>query len=292
MTRAEQIAEVLRLRIAEGQLRPGDAVPSTRAIMRDHNVAMATASRVLALLQDARLIESKLGSGSVVLSPEGSDPAVLTAEGVVNVAIAIADAESLSAVSMRRLAAALSIPTMAVYRYVPSREDLELAMLDRVMGEIDLPRTSGDWSDDLTAGAHAMWRVMVKHPWFATALSLTRPAEIPNAMPLTEFMLGNLHAAGLDPIQAFTDYLCLLNLVRSIGATLEPELADRAETGLTNDEWMDTRVVELRRLAPRDKFPNLNRIMEVGYPYDPDTLLESGVRRFIDGIGANGPVSG
>lgn len=287
MSRAEQIAEALRLRIAAGHLRPGDAVPSTRAIMRDHNVAMATASRVLTLLQDADLIESTPGSGSVVLAPDGADPAVLTTEGVVNVAIAIADTESLSAVSMRRLAAALSIPTMAVYRYVPSRDDLELAMLDRVMGEIELPRPSGDWRTDLEAGAHAMWRVMVAHPWFAPALSLTRPAEIPNAMPLSEFILGCLHAAGVSPQQAFTDYLCLLNFIRGIGATLEPELADRAATGLTSDEWMDTRVVELRRLAPRDKFPNLNRIMEVGYPYDPDTLLQSGVRRFIEGIRSN-----
>lgn len=285
MTRAEQIAEVLRLKIATGALRPGDAVPSTRAIMRDHNVAMATASRVLALLQDAKLIESKRGRGSVVLAPDGADPAVLTADGVIDTAIIIADAESLSAVSMRRLAAALEIPTMAIYRYVPSREDLELAMLDRVMGEIDLPHATGDWRVDLESAVLSMWRAMVQHPWFAGALSLTRPAEIPNAMQLSEFMLGALHAAGLDPVQAFTDYLCLLNLVRGLGSTLEPELGDRAQTGLTNDEWMDSRIGELRRLAPREKFPNLNRIIEDGYSYDPDNLLESGVRRFIDGIG-------
>ncbi|MFD4369686.1 TetR/AcrR family transcriptional regulator C-terminal domain-containing protein [Rhodococcus sp. NPDC058521] len=287
MARAEEIAEILRLRIATGRLGPGDAVPSTRAIMRDHNVAMATASRVLSILQDAGLIESKPGRGSVVLKPDGSNPATLTTEGVVEVAISIADAESLTAVSMRRLAAALEIPTMAVYRYVPSREDLELAMLDRVMGEIALPDASDDWRGDLTAAANAMWRVMVEHPWFAGALSLTRPAEMPNAMALSEFMLGSLHRAGLEPVQAFTDYLCLLNLIRGLGSTLEPELADRAETGLTNDEWMDTRTSELRRIAPASGFPNLNRIIEVGYPYDPDTLLESGVRRFIDGISAH-----
>ncbi|MBS4104865.1 GntR family transcriptional regulator, partial [Tsukamurella paurometabola] len=47
MTRAEEVAALLRERIASGRLRPGDRAPSTRAIMRDHGVAMATASKVL-----------------------------------------------------------------------------------------------------------------------------------------------------------------------------------------------------------------------------------------------------
>lgn len=284
MSRAEQIADELRMRIVTRRLRPGDAVPSTRAIMRDHNVAMATASRVLSLLQADGLIESVPGRGSVVLAPDGGDPAVLTADGVVSAAVAIADAESLAAVSMRRLASALEIPTMAVYRYVPSREQLEFAMVDRVLGEVRAPNASGQWRADLEAAATSMWATMVRHPWLAGALSMTRPAAMPQAMPLAESMLSALHAAGLDPVQAFTDYLGLLNLIRAVGLTLEPELADAAETGMSNDEWMDTQVAELRRLTPPDRFPNMRRIMEVGYPYDPEVLLTSALRRFLDGI--------
>ncbi|MGB3696252.1 MAG: TetR/AcrR family transcriptional regulator C-terminal domain-containing protein [Gordonia sp. (in: high G+C Gram-positive bacteria)] len=284
MSRAEQLADEIRMRIVTGRLRPGDPVPSTRAIMRDHNVAMATASRVLSLLQAEGLIESVPGRGSVVLAPDGDDPAVLTTEGVVGVAIGIADAESLAAVSMRRLAAALDIPTMAVYRYVPSRDRLEFAMLDRVLGELAVPAPTGDWRTDLEGAARALWQAMTAHPWFAGALSLTRPAAIPNAMPLAERMLACLHAAGLDPVQAFTDYLCLLNLIRGLGSTIEPELRDRADTGLTNDQWMDTQIGAVRRLAPTEQFPHLNRIMDVGYPYDPQALFDSGLERFLVGI--------
>ncbi|NLG46727.1 GntR family transcriptional regulator [Gordonia sp. (in: high G+C Gram-positive bacteria)] len=287
MTRAEQIAGEYRRRIVSGRLRVGDAVPSTRAIMRDHGVAMATASRVLAILQDDGLVESTPGRGSVVRAPDGADPAVLTRDGVVGVAVRIADAESLSGVSMRRLAAALEIPTMAVYRYVPSRDDLELAMLDRVMGEIVLPPASGVWRADLEAAARALWQSMVQHPWFAGALSMTRPAAIPNAMVLSEAMLGSLHAATGDPVQSFTDYLCLLHLIRGVGLTLETELADRAATGLTNDEWMDTRIGDLRRVAPGERFPTMKKIIDTGYPYDPDVLFESGLRRFLDGVAAS-----
>jgi len=286
MSRAEEIADVLRERIVTGQLAPGDPIPSTRAIMRDHNVAMATASRVLALLQNDGLITSTPGRGSEVRAPDSSAQSILTRDGVVAVAVSIADAEGLAAVSMRRLAAALEIPTMSVYRYVPSRDDLEFVMLDRVMGAMELPPVTGDWRADLQGACRTMWQTMTRHPWFAGALSMTRPASMPNAMPLAERMLGSLCGAGLDPVQAFTDYLCLLNLIRGLGSTLEPELSDRAETGVTNDEWMDTRVAELRRIAPPDRFPTMAAIMDVGYPYDVEVLVESGIERFLDGISA------
>jgi DNA-binding transcriptional regulator YhcF (GntR family) len=286
MNRAEEIADALRERIVTGQLMPGDAIPSTRAIMRDHNVAMATASRVLAVLQDDGLITSIPGRGSEVRSSDGPVRAALTRDGVVQAAVSIADAEGLAAVSMRRLAAFLEIPTMSVYRYVPSRDDLEFLMLDQVMGEMDLPPVAGDWRIDLRGACRVMWQTMTRHPWFAGALSMTRPASMPNAMPVAERMLGSLCGAGLDPVQAFTDYLCLLNLIRGLGSTLEPELSDRAETGVTNDEWMDTRAAELRRIAPPDRFPTMAAIMDVGYPYDVDVLVESGIERFLDGIGA------
>lgn len=284
MTRAEEIAEKLRTRIATGALRPGDAVPSTRAIMRDHGVAMATASRVLAQLQSDGLIESIPGRGSRVLAPAGVDPAMCTRDGIVRIAVEIADAESMPAVSMRRLAAAVGIPTMGVYRFVSSRDELELGMLDEVMGEVDPGEPSGDWRADVEACMSALWATMVRHPWFAGALSLTRPVVIPNAMALTERVLGGLYAAGLEPVQAFTDYLCLMNLMRSLGMTLEAEQADRSETGVDNDQWMDSRIGDLRRVAPAGEFPNLGRIVAAGYPYDSDVLCESGVRRFLDGV--------
>ncbi|MBM7366481.1 TetR/AcrR family transcriptional regulator C-terminal domain-containing protein [Gordonia hydrophobica] len=286
MSRAEQIAEEIRHRIVTGMLRPGDVVPSTRAIMRDHNVAMATASRVLALLQDEGLVEATPGRGTVVLAPAGADPAVLTADGVVGVAVQIADAESLAGVSMRRLGAALGIPTMAVYRYVPSRDDLESAMLDRVLGEVAVPSPSGAWRTDLEGAVGALWQVMVRHPWLAGALSMTRPAALPSAMAMSERMLACLVEAVGDPVQAFTDYLTVLHFVRGVGLTLELELSDLAETGLTNDEWVDTRLSDLRRVAPPEQFPTMNAIMAAGYPYDADVLFESGLRVLLDGLAA------
>ncbi|MET9328495.1 GntR family transcriptional regulator [Tsukamurella sp. NPDC003166] len=284
MNRAEEIAAVLRERIASGRLRPGDRAPSTRAIMRDHHVAMGTATRVLALLQAEGLVDSAPGRGSVVLAPDRPRAPELTAHDVIAAAVRIADAESLPAVSMRRLAAALDIPTMAVYRYVPSSVELQSAMLDHVLGELELPERSPDWRADVEAVARAMWESMKAHPWLAGALSMTRPGVLPNAMPMSEHLLGALFDAGLDPQLAFTEYLCLLTLVRGLGMTIEPELADRAATGVTEDEWMDTTLDDLRAIAPSAEYPAMARMLRTTYPYDVDVLLDNALTRYLDGL--------
>lgn len=276
---------MLRERIASGRLRPGDRAPSTRAIMRDHGVAMATASRVLALLQADGLVDSAPGRGSVVREP-GRPVTQPTRDDVLAAAIAIADAESLPAVSMRRLAAALEIPTMAVYRYVPSSDELQTAMLDRVLGELELPERSADWRTDVERMLRAVWETMKAHPWVAGAMSMTRPGVLPGAMPMSEHLLGALLDAGLDPTPAFTEYLCLLTLVRGLGLTIEPELADRAATGVTEDEWMDRNLDALREAAPAGRFPAMARMLRISYPYDVDALLDNALTRYLDGLGA------
>lgn len=285
MNRAEEIAAQLRERIECGRLRPGDRVPSTRAIMRDHCVAMGTATRVLAILQADGLIDSAPGRGSVVRVPDR--PAVnLTTADVLTAAIAIADAESLAAVTMRRLATTLGIPTMAVYRYVHGRESLRDAMMNRVFEELALPEPTTDWRSEIETVLNSLWQSMLAHPWLAGALPTTRPGVIPSAMPFTERMLFALSSAGLSDVAAFTEYLCLLTMIRGLGMTIEPELAARAETGVTEDEWIDDRLDAFRAAAPSDRFPVMARLLHGHYPYDVDVLFRNATTRYLDGLAA------
>gem|GEM_PF-395543 len=62
---ARIVAEIRR-RIAAGELRAGDRVPSTRQIIREWGVAMATATRVLATLRRESLVRTVPGVGTVV----------------------------------------------------------------------------------------------------------------------------------------------------------------------------------------------------------------------------------
>src|SRR5690242_2785523 len=79
-------------------------VPSTREIVRRWGVAMATASKVLALLRDEGLVQTRPGAGTVVVGPirrlapgTGRRPGgqALSARRIVAAAIAVADREGL-----------------------------------------------------------------------------------------------------------------------------------------------------------------------------------------------------
>lgn len=71
-----RIVADIRRRIGSGELRPGDRVPSARQITRDHGVAIATATKVLAELRREGLVEAVPGRGTVVTAgPEAGRPA-------------------------------------------------------------------------------------------------------------------------------------------------------------------------------------------------------------------------
>ncbi|MCO1656667.1 TetR/AcrR family transcriptional regulator [Pseudonocardia humida] len=85
---------------------------------------------------------------------------------ITAVAVALADADGLAAVSMRKVAAAIGTGPASLYRYVDNRDELVELMADAVIGEIDLDRPpSDDWLADLVALAHAIRGVYRRHRW-------------------------------------------------------------------------------------------------------------------------------
>lgn len=66
-----QIANDIRKDIASGRLSQGDAVPSARQISAAWGVALATATKVHALLRSEGLVEARPGVGTVVVSRDG-----------------------------------------------------------------------------------------------------------------------------------------------------------------------------------------------------------------------------
>jgi DNA-binding transcriptional regulator YhcF (GntR family) len=144
-----RIAGEIRRRIASGDLRAGDRVPSTREITRQWGVAMATATKVLATLRDEGLVRTVAGVGTVVERAPRQPEAAASEHGprrdrIVHAAVGIADAEGLEAVSMRRLAAQLGVGAMSLYRYVPGKEALVHLMAEAVFRQHPLPEPGPD----------------------------------------------------------------------------------------------------------------------------------------------------
>src|SRR5262249_29206339 len=108
---SQRITAELRARIRSGELRTGDRIPSARALVREYGVALATASKVLVALRREGLVRVQRGVGTVV---KARGPAELSLDGVVGVAVAIADDEGLAGITMRAVARELGVPTMSL----------------------------------------------------------------------------------------------------------------------------------------------------------------------------------
>jgi AcrR family transcriptional regulator len=202
----------------------------------------------------------------------GPQPA-LGREQIVRAAVKIADAEGVSAATMRRVATALGSSTpMSLYRYVGNKDGLVDLMLDAVVGEVAVPaEPTGDWRADLRLLALENWAMMQRHPWYAELVH-TRPPLGPQALARTEFGLAVLTRTGVDPTTAMT-YLGMVNGL-TIGVALQAneELKMRRRTGLHTDD-------ELRAAAQ----PFIEEIMASGrYPTVNQWLRDGG--RFAEGF--------
>ncbi|MDI6101249.1 TetR/AcrR family transcriptional regulator C-terminal domain-containing protein [Actinoplanes sp. NEAU-A12] len=283
----QRIVADIRRRIEDGSLRPGDRVPSARAITRDWGVAVATATKAHAALREAGLTVARPGVGTVVAGPAPPRDTDLSRDRVVAEAIAIADRDGLAELSMRRIATGLNVATMSLYRHVPSRDDLILAMIDAALGELRVPaRYSGDWRADLDTCARALWAVCQRHPWLGPSMSLTRPQLAPNALRLGEWIMGALHPTGLGVTDRMLAHVMLFTFIRGVATALEPEAQAVRDTGLTDDEWMRRQSSVFERFAAQNPAPHYEQLIHLdeGFEFDMDVLFEFGLARLLDGL--------
>ncbi|MEV6851966.1 TetR/AcrR family transcriptional regulator [Actinoplanes sp. NPDC051411] len=123
----------------------------------------------------------------------GPKPA-LTLDQIADAAIAIADAEGLTAVSMQRVAADLGYTKMSLYRYLPGKAELVAAMIERAIGEPPTLDEKDGWRAGLTTWAHTLLRRTEGHAWAEGATTGSRPIG-PNELGWTEQALRVLPPA-------------------------------------------------------------------------------------------------
>jgi AcrR family transcriptional regulator len=224
-----------------------------------------------------------------------------TREQIAAAALAIADAEGIEAVTMRRIATEVGAGTMTIYHYVPSKSDLIALMLDAVMAEQlaaenDVPEH--DWRAALTAIAHQARAMFRRHPWALVGMAELGSggaggAAGPNALRHFEQTLAAVASTGLPPaermelIAAVDDYVAgfVLKSDREPGLDAVPD----DMVGPAN-EYLDgligtgdyPYVAELLGCDP-DRFGALRRIASA---YSADERFALGLRRLLDGVQA------
>ncbi|WP_328822135.1 GntR family transcriptional regulator [Micromonospora rubida] len=306
-----RIAADLHRRIAARELSPGDRLPSTRALAAQWGVALATAAKALNELRQAGVVRVQPRVGTIVAPPpaarigrtarrsvarpEAASPrsaatpeVELSRDRVVRAAVEIADAQGLETLSMRTVAARLGVSTMSLYRHVAGKDELVLLMVDAAYGEGEYPAIPpDDWRARLELGARTLWRLYCRHPWLAHLGPLARPLPLPNLLRHGEWIIGALTRQGLPATRVLDLQILLYSHGQGLAVHLEREARAQAETGLSDEQWIDGQAAEMHALAHSGRYPNYAHMMDGlvdGYDFDINALFETGLRALLDGL--------
>jgi AcrR family transcriptional regulator len=121
----------------------------------------------------------------------------LTRDRVLSTAVALADQGGIESLSMRKLAQALDVVPMALYRHVANKDELLDALVDVVIEEIDPPLEGADWKAALRARILSARRALLRHPW-ASRLMESRKTPTPVVLGYMDSMIGMFRTGGFS----------------------------------------------------------------------------------------------
>ncbi|MFC1421105.1 TetR/AcrR family transcriptional regulator [Streptacidiphilus cavernicola] len=214
----------------------------------------------------------------------------LSVDSIVTAAVALADAEGVEAVSMRRIASELGVGTMSLYRYVETKDDLLDLMTDQVMGEDTAdpdaadPGSRADWREDLRGLAVRYRLLMLRHPW-VLPIGASRMPLGPNVMRRTELLFGVLDGLGLEAQQIAELTGTVVAFVRGVvlAETAEAELIRR--TGQTEDDYRRSVGPYLMQVLAAGEHPRMARFVREGDDHsDRDREFLRGLDLVLDGV--------
>jgi TetR/AcrR family transcriptional regulator, tetracycline repressor protein len=212
----------------------------------------------------------------------------LSKAAVVERGLALADAEGLEAVTIRRLATELGVTPMALYWHFRSKDDLLTGLADTVWSEIDVNVDGrAEWPEQLRGVMTSLVKVLRAHPSASQLLLGGEKRGSDAALVATETTLEILKRGGFDSEHAaviarsglFTGIMMVLS---------EPGY----EPGMNPEEKVEHMRQTRVRLAllPPERFP---RVVEAAGPLtscdNPDFHYQVGIDMFIAGVQALAP---
>jgi AcrR family transcriptional regulator len=227
------------------------------------------------------------------MAVETSPRATIRRQQIVDAAVALADAEGLAAVSMRRLAEQLGLGTMTLYSYVSGKDELLDLMRDEVSRAMLVPEPlPRNWRE-------ALWEIAVRtrvalegHPWTLDA-EPQRPRRRINTMRHIEQSLSVVEMMGVDlktggaVLMAIDDYVvghCTRKRARErmMAAIEAPAGGDGPHGKLLGELDPEVSAAMDAGELPRLKLVFGRRRGPLGVP--PKLEFEQGLEWLLDGI--------
>lgn len=221
---------------------------------------------------------------AAIKAPE-AERARLSKQVVVERGLALADAEGLDALTIRRLATELGVTPMALYWHFRNKEELLAALGDQVWRELATDvDPAAPWHVQMRGLLESLLHVLRSHPC-ASQLILEGEKQSDAALVAIETVLAVLRRGGFDPEHA-------AEIARNaLWTGLMLVMSEGFKPGLTEAERTEEQRLARVRLAllPPDRFPRTIEAAEPMSSCDPDIHYELGVDVFIAGVRAMAP---
>jgi len=136
---------------------------------------------------------TRIPEGAAVAGKRG-----LSRDRILQAAVGLADADGLDAASMRRVAEALNVTPMALYKHVANSEELIDGMVDTIILEIPPTiETHDPWQVVLRRRILDARRVLGAHSWATEAIE-TRQESTPTVLRYMDGLIGIMLNGGLS----------------------------------------------------------------------------------------------
>jgi AcrR family transcriptional regulator len=203
----------------------------------------------------------------------------LSRQRALTTAVALADAEGIDSLTMRRLAQVLGIEAMSLYHHVANKDDILDGMVDMVFSEIDLPSEGTDWKTAMRQRARSARAAMTRHPW-AIGIMESRSSPGPATLRHHDAVIGSCRRAGFSVAMAAHAFSLLDSYI--YGFVLQ-------EVNLPFDDTDNLEVVVDSMMLPfsADEYPHLvelttQHILQPGYSYANE--FEYGLGLILDSL--------
>jgi len=230
-------------------------------------------------------------SWGIIKQPRRGPKGELSIAKIVEAAIAIADQDGLSAVSMNRVASSLGYTPMSLYRYIESKEDLLILMQDAVCDpNVPPQREYADWREEMRAYVAASVDVFTRHPWYADIPIVSVPST-PNTLRYVDWAMRTMRNLPISDYEKMSFLLLLSSYARAVGL-IRRDMMLAMQAGGTPESFSGASFgPALRQLVKPEQYPSLYPFIASGVytgeqeqdnPIHDD--LDFGLERILDGM--------
>jgi len=198
-------------------------------------------------------------------------PRSLSTERLATAAIAVIDRDGLAGLSMRTVAGELGLSTMALYRYVRDRDELELLVVEKVLRALDTtPPPDGTWQDRIKTMAARVREAMTAHPG-VVPLTVRHRQRSMSTLRWSETVLGILTEAGFTGADRVVALRSLVGYIN--GAVQLQHLGALGGAG----------TITISELSPAD-FPLMAATASAARSISPDEEFAGGLEIMLRGL--------